>query len=110
MANVTPIDQVVDLAEFGANPYQLTITPGAPPPGYYPSQPYMTSSGGTYGINTPVVHASGGGVNCPSVMLHINSCPLCNKLYNPDRTLYILLITILGVVSLVLLKRVMDKH
>ncbi len=108
MANVTPIDQVVDLAEFGNNPYQLTITPG---PGGYPPQPYMTSSpGGTYGINTPVVHASGGGVNCPSVMLHINSCPLCNKLYNPDRTLYILLITILGVVSLVLLKRVMDKN
>ncbi len=106
MANVTPIDQVVDLAEFGANPYQLTITPG---PSGYPPQPYMASSG-TYGINTPVVHASGGGVNCPSVMLHINSCPLCNKLYNPDRTLYILLITILGVVSLVLLKRVMDKN
>lgn len=97
MANVTPISEVIDLSEFGSNPYQITIAP----------QP---TTGGSFGTTTPAVPAPNGGVNCPSVMMHINSCPLCNKLYNPDRTLYILLIVILAVICLVLMKRVMDKH
>ena len=101
MANVTPISEVIDLNEFGSNPYQITIAP---------TPTYMASSGGSYGITTQAVPAPNGGVNCPSVMMHINSCPLCNKLYNPDRTLYILLIVIIAVVCLVLMKRVMDKH
>ncbi len=102
MANVTPINEVVDLTELGANPYQITIAP---------QHPTMASpSGGSYGVTTPAVPAPNGGVNCPSVMMHINSCPLCNKLYNPDRTLYILMIVILAVVCLVLMKRVMDKY
>ncbi len=104
MANVTPINEVIDLSELGSNPYQITITPQ--PTG---AQPSGTMSSGSYGITTPHVHA-GGGVNCPSVMLHINSCPLCNKLYNPDRTLYILVIVILAIVSLIMMKRVMEKH
>ncbi len=101
MANVTPINEVVDLTELGANPYQITIAP---------QNQGMASSPSSYGVTTAAVPAPNGGVNCPSVMMHINSCPLCNKLYNPDRTLYILLIVILAVVSLVLMKRVMDKN
>ncbi len=108
MTGVTPINEVIDLAEFGNNPYNITITPqpvmGIPQGG----MPPMGSSGGSYGITTPHVH-TGGGVNCPSVMLHINSCPLCNKLYNPDRTLYILIIIILSIVSIILLKKSMDR-
>ena len=103
MANVTPISEVIDLNEFGSNPYQITIAPQPT----YGTAPMASSS---YGITTPAVPAPNGGVNCPSVMMHINSCPLCNKLYNPDRTLYILLIVILAVVCIVLMKRVMDKH
>ena len=108
MAGVTPINEVIDLAEFGSNPYNITITP-QPTMGL--QAPMMTTSPGqgSYGITTPHVH-TGGGVNCPSVMLHINSCPLCNKLYNPDRTLYILIIIILSIVSLILFKKHSDKH
>ncbi len=103
MAGVTPINEVIDLSEFGSNPYNITITPQ---PGF--GQPMPSSQQGSYGITTPHVH-TGGGVNCPSVMLHINSCPLCNKLYNPDRTLYILIIIILSIVSMILLKKSMDR-
>jgi len=108
MAGVTPISEVIDLAEFGSNPYNLTITPQ--PMNMGMQMPMVSSPGqpGSYGITTPHVH-TGGGVNCPSVMLHINSCPLCNKLYNPDRTLYVLIIIILSIVSVILLKKSIDK-
>ncbi len=103
MAGVTPISEVIDLSEYGSNPYNITISPQ---PGF--GAPLSSSPQGSYGITTPHVH-TGGGVNCPSVMLHINSCPLCNKLYNPDRTLYILIIIILSMVSIILLKKSMDR-
>ncbi len=100
--NVTPIDQVIDLSDiqpYRGNQYE---------PNQQFSMEHFETSSPAYGITTPAI-ATGGGVNCPSVMMHINSCPLCNKLYNPDRTLYILMIVILAVVCVILLKRAMDR-
>ena len=102
-SNVTPIDQVVDLSDMQMPTFHHE------PFAHYGDREHFEVSSPSYGITTPAV-ATGGGVNCPSVMMHINSCPLCSKLYNPDRTLYMLLIVILAVVCIVLLKRVIDRE
>ncbi len=101
--NVTPIDQVLDLSDMQSEHFTAY---GAP--AMMQTEPFDMMSSASYGITTPAI-STGGGVNCPSVMMHINSCPLCHKLYNPDRPLYMLLIVILAVVCIVLMKRVMDR-
>jgi hypothetical protein len=49
-------------------------------------------------------------VNCVDVMHHIKDCPVCLKLYNAnDKSLYIVIIIILGLVCLLLIKRIFEK-
>jgi hypothetical protein len=47
-------------------------------------------------------------LNCIDVANHIQSCPICSKFYNNDKTLYILAIIILSIVCLLLLKKVLN--
>lgn len=47
-------------------------------------------------------------IYCIDVAEHINSCPICSKFYNVDKTPYILAIVILSIVCIILLKRVLS--
>ena len=47
-------------------------------------------------------------LNCIDVANHIQSCPICSKFYNNDKTLYILAIIILSIVCLLLMKKVLN--
>jgi hypothetical protein len=46
-------------------------------------------------------------VSCIDISCHIQNCPICSKFYNGDKSLYIIIIIILAIVSLLLLKRVL---
>lgn len=48
-------------------------------------------------------------ITCPEVMDHIQNCPICSKLYNQDKTLYLIIIVLMGLVILILLKRILEK-
>jgi hypothetical protein len=46
--------------------------------------------------------------SCIDVSNHISNCPICSKLYNNDRTLYIISIVFLLVICLLLFKKILD--
>lgn len=48
-------------------------------------------------------------LSCSEVYDHITSCPICSKLYNQDKTIYILIIVILSLIVIVLLKNLVRK-
>ena len=46
--------------------------------------------------------------NCLDICNHVNSCPLCSKIYNNnDRTIYIIIIIILFVICMLLMKKLL---
>jgi len=46
---------------------------------------------------------------CPDVFEHVSKCPICSKIYNQDKTIYILFIIVLSVIILILLKQLFNK-
>jgi hypothetical protein len=46
--------------------------------------------------------------NCIDIANHIKTCPICSKLYNDDKTLYILCIVLLCIVIIILIKRILN--
>jgi len=48
-------------------------------------------------------------LNCVSVAEHTTNCLVCSKLYNDDRSLYIGSIIVLLIISMILLKKVVEK-
>lgn len=46
--------------------------------------------------------------SCLDVQNHILNCPLCSKFYNNDKTVYVIAIVLLAVISILLLKKVLD--
>lgn len=48
-------------------------------------------------------------ISCPNVMEHIQNCPICSKLYNQDKTLYLIVIALMGIVILILTKKILEK-
>ena len=46
--------------------------------------------------------------SCLDVAEHIANCPICSKLYNNDKTIYIVAIIVLAILCLILLKRVLN--
>jgi hypothetical protein len=50
-----------------------------------------------------------GSPTCIECADHITNCPICSKFYNNDKTLYILIISILSLICIILLKKVLDS-
>jgi hypothetical protein len=46
--------------------------------------------------------------SCLRVADHISECRMCSTFYNPDKTLYIIVIVVLSIICILLLKRVLD--
>ena len=49
-----------------------------------------------------------GGPTCIDFADHIGYCPICCKLYNNDKTIYIIAIIVLAVICILLLKKVLE--
>lgn len=46
--------------------------------------------------------------NCIDIANHIKVCPICSKIYNDDKTLYILCIVLLCIVIIILIKKILN--
>ena len=70
--------------------------------GLYP-QPDFSSSLSMSSI--PVVPSE---LSCIQVCEHVNNCPVCSKIFNNDKTIYIILIILLSITTLICLKKVLN--
>jgi hypothetical protein len=46
--------------------------------------------------------------SCIDISKHIQECPICSRFYNNDKTVYVIVIIVLSIISLLLLKRVLS--
>jgi len=46
--------------------------------------------------------------NCVEVAEHVKECPVCSKVYDNDKTVYIVIIVVLAIICILLLKRVLE--
>lgn len=49
------------------------------------------------------------GGSCIDVAHHAHNCPVCSRLYNTDKTPYLVLIGLLVIICLILIKKVLEK-
>lgn len=47
-------------------------------------------------------------MNCIDISNHIQNCPICSRFYKNDNTIHIVIIVILGLICILLLKRVLN--
>lgn len=71
--------------------------------GMYPPPDF--NSGFSSLPSIPVVPAE---LNCIQVCEHVNNCPVCSKIFNNDKTIYIILIILLSITTLICLKKVLN--
>jgi len=57
----------------------------------------------------PFLQENFSSLSCIDIANHQMSCPVCSKLYNNDKTSYIIAIVLLVVICIILLKKVLDK-
>lgn len=48
-------------------------------------------------------------IHCKDILKHIKECEICMKFYNNDKSVYIVLLMLFGLVIIILLKKVMEK-
>jgi len=112
-AEITPINDILDDDQLKMVSRKIrtpTRTQG-PPPSYtevnidYPSM----SMPPTY-TAVPSTYSTSGmrELTCREIADHIRTCTVCGKLYENDRTLYIVVIVILVIVCVLLLKRLLE--
>ncbi len=46
--------------------------------------------------------------SCLEIADHIPNCPICSKLYESDKTIYLIAIVVLAMICIILLKKVLD--
>lgn len=71
-----------------------------------PNESYESKQNNQQPIASPNYHYQ---FTCPDVFEHISKCPICSKIYNQDKTIYILFIIVLSVIILILLKQLFNK-
>jgi hypothetical protein len=57
----------------------------------------------------PSSHSSHPHISCIDIAKHVKSCPICSKLYENDKSIYIIAIVFLLVVCIILLKKVIES-
>ncbi|CCV02051.1 hypothetical protein IIV25_033L [Invertebrate iridovirus 25] len=76
------------------------------------SKEHMLNSGGFCGqSNHEIMHNHSSyqpppPINCISIAQHIDGCPICSRLYDTDKTLYILAIIGLLILCFLMVKRI----
>lgn len=75
------------------------------------NQPYLDNQISEYDNEPPlkITKMPVGSPTCIECADHITNCPICSKFYNNDKTLYIIIISILSLICIILLKKVLDS-
>jgi hypothetical protein len=119
--NVTPIDMLPELADLDTG---INMLPADQATKYAkfirPKHQMAPMAGMTSNIREPEFikdnfeyvqpneRMPANSPSCLDCAEHIQSCPLCSKFYNNDKTLYIIAILVLSLICILLLKRVLD--
>jgi hypothetical protein len=48
-------------------------------------------------------------ISCLVISDHAHNCPVCSRLYNTDKSIYIVIISILVIICIIMLKKVLEK-
>jgi hypothetical protein len=112
MNNMVPVSEIERVQKFIRN-NKYNPQPGSgmqlhnePKTGYLEQNPYMMEQ---YQEQMPMLRdVSPTPISCADIYKHIENCPICGKLYNNDKTIYIILIIFLTVICIILLKKVLD--
>lgn len=48
-------------------------------------------------------------ISCLQISMHIKNCPVCSKIYNSDKSLYIIFIVLLFILCMLLMKKILEK-
>jgi len=84
--------------EMFPQPPQHLVSPSSRP--YMsPQQPQYTSTNGDQAQQI---------ASCLDLMSHAQNCPLCAKVYDNDKTVYIVTIIVLAIICILLLKKVLN--
>ena len=88
---------------------------GMVPPNYQPSyehqqtyEPYIQENLEHANKDVKTINMPENSPSCLDVCSHVMNCPVCSRYYNTDKTVYIIIIAILAVISILLLKNVLD--
>lgn len=92
-----PPEAGMNHVEHGPPPNNIQL----PPPEYY-------KEGHEGGDGLKIITMPENSPSCLDVQNHILNCPLCSKFYNNDKTVYVIAIVLLSVISILLLKKVLD--
>ena len=60
-------------------------------------------------MNMNMHHMNNSHISCIDIARHVKSCPICSKLYENDKSIYIIGIVFLLVVCIILLKKVLES-
>lgn len=119
--NVTYIDELMDVEDLGKpqqpiphNAIRNTQRYPSPNQSYFPRQGGIVVSpvdgSESYEQYSPTQQQSEKPqVSCLDLANHQTGCPICSKLYNCDKTLYIIVIVLLSVICVILLKKVLES-
>jgi hypothetical protein len=47
-------------------------------------------------------------LSCIDVCNHVNSCPVCSRFYNNDKTIYIIIIVLLSIITVICFKKILN--
>lgn len=47
-------------------------------------------------------------LSCIDVCNHVNSCPVCSRFYNNDKTVYIIIIVLLSIITVICFKKILN--
>ena len=85
--------------ESGMAPYnpppQSSLQPSYPPQQHYQQQ-------------EEIRRPSRDSPTCIEIADHVMSCPICSKFYKNDNSVYIIAIVVMAIITILLLKRVLD--
>lgn len=87
-------------SESGMSPY--TPNPHSYPPEFFQTPPTETEP------PRPTARPTACSPTCLDISDHVGSCPICSRLYNNDKSIYIIAIVLLSIICILLLKRVLN--
>jgi hypothetical protein len=114
MNNMIPVSEMERVQKFIRNnkydphPVSGMNVYNEPKTGYLQENPYMMEQHQHQEQMPMLRDVSPPPISCADIYKHIENCPICGKLYNNDKTIYIILIIFLTVVCIILLKKVLD--
>lgn len=108
-AGMAPNSQRMNIRLEGSHEQRSHPSPPVRAPVGYPQEEYPNEVSPLQGEGGLTKYAMpSGGPSCLEVAEHVANCPICSKLYNNDKTIYIIAIAILSVICILLLKKVLD--